>query len=331
MNKTQAVQNAAKKYGIVLVLILLCSILSIAKPEFLSSSNIFNVLTQSSIYGIMAIGLTFVIISRGLDLSVGSLLALCAVILGAVSQASDAAVKIFPGLAMLPFGLAVLLPLGIGASSGAVVGFLVAKTKVHPFIATLGMQTILRGFALIVTQGKPVSTLNPVFNTIGGKIWGVIPVPVLIWLGVIVVSWVVLNYTRFGKSVYAIGSNSTAAEVSGINVAKAIIVIYMISGIMAALASVVFVGRTLSAHPGAASGYELTAIAATTIGGTSQTGGIGTIWGAVTGTLIIGVLRNGLTLLGVHAYWQQVIEGLIIIVAVVFDMRKNARSSFGRQ
>lgn len=314
-----------KKYGILFVLLLMVIVISIFKPEFLTSRNIFNILNQTAIFGIMAIGLTFVIISRGIDLSVGSILAFAAVVAASVSQLPDSVGKMFPNLPMLPFPVAFFSALILGGLCGAVSGFLIAKFQIHAFIATLGMMTVARGFALIFSSGKPISNINPFFNVIGGRLWGVIPVPVVIYAAVIAVSAVILNYTRFGKSVFAIGSNSTAAEISGINVKRNYVIIYMISGLLAGLAAIVFLGRTGSAHPGAATGYELTAIAATTIGGTSQTGGIGTIWGAVAGALILGVIKNGMTLLGVHAYWQQVVEGIIIVAAVIFDMRKNAR------
>ena len=314
-----------KKYGILFVLLLMVIVISIFKPEFLTSRNIFNILNQTAIFGIMAIGLTFVIISRGIDLSVGSILAFAAVVAASVSQLPDSVGKMFPNLPMLPFPVAFFSALILGGLCGAVSGFLIAKFQIHAFIATLGMMTVARGFALIFSSGKPISNINPFFNVIGGRLWGVIPVPVVIYAAVIAVSAVILNYTRFGKSVFAIGANSTAAEISGINVKRNYVIIYMISGLLAGLAAIVFLGRTGSAHPGAATGYELTAIAATTIGGTSQTGGIGTIWGAVAGALILGVIKNGMTLLGVHAYWQQVVEGIIIVAAVIFDMRKNAR------
>ena len=316
-----------KKYGILFVLLLMVIVISIFKPEFLTSRNIFNILKQTAIFGIMAIGLTFVIISRGIDLSVGSILAFAAVVAASVSQLPDSVGKMFPNLPMLPFPVAFFSALILGGLCGAVSGFLIAKFQIHAFIATLGMMTVARGFALIFSSGKPISNINPFFNVIGGRLWGVIPVPVVIYAAVIAVSAVILNYTRFGKSVFAIGSNSTAAEISGINVKRNYVIIYMISGLLAGLAAIVFLGRTGSAHPGAATGYELTAIAATTIGGTSQTGGIGTIWGAVAGALILGVIKNGMTLLGVHAYWQQVVEGIIIVAAVIFDMRKNAHKA----
>ena len=314
-----------QKYGIVFVLILMVIGLSIAQPAFLRRSNIFNVLTQSSIFGIMALGLTFVIISKGIDLSVGSVLAFSGVVAASLGQAATATQKYFPNLAEMPLIVPVLAALIIGGLCGAVSGALIAKTRIPAFISTLGMMTIARGFALIYTDGKPVSTLIPSLTALGGKIFNVIPIPVIIYFIMILISTVLLNKTRFGKNTYAIGGNITAAEISGVNVSRNLIGIYAYSGLLAGLAAVVFAGRVGSVHPGAATGYELTAIAATTIGGTSHSGGIGTIWGAFVGALVLAVMRNGLTLLGVDAYWQQVTEGVIIVVAVIIDMRKNVQ------
>ena len=314
-----------KKYGIVIVLILMILGLSIAEPAFLSSTNIFNVLTQSAIFGIMALGLTFVIISKGIDLSVGSVFAFSGVIAASLGQAATATGKYFPDMGPLPLIVPVLAALAVGAMCGAVNGLLIAKTRIPAFIATLGMMTVARGLALIYSGGKPVSTLIPSLTALGGKVFNVIPVPVIIYFMMIVISGILLNRTRFGKNVYAIGGNITAAEVSGVNVSRNLVLIYTYSGLLAGLAAIVFAGRVGSVHPGAASGYELTAIAATTIGGTSHSGGIGTIWGAFVGAMVLAVMRNGMTLLGVDAYWQQVAEGLIIVVAVIIDMRKNAK------
>jgi inositol transport system permease protein len=318
-------KQLAKKYGIVIVLVLMILGLSVAQPMFLSSTNIFNVLTQATIFGIMALGMTFVIISTGIDLSVGSILAFAGVVAASLGQATTATGKYFPHLGELPVIVPILAALAIGALCGLISGTLIAKTKIPAFIATLGMMTVARGFALIYTTGKPISTLVPSFTALGGKIFEVIPVPVIIYFIMIVISSILLNKTRFGKSVYAIGGNITAAEVSGVNVSRTLILIYTYSGLLAGLAAIVFAGRVGSVHPGAATGYELTSIAATSIGGTSFSGGIGTIWGTFVGALVLAVLRNGLTLLNVDAYWQQVAEGIIIVGAVIVDMRKNAK------
>ncbi|MDR1178745.1 MAG: ABC transporter permease [Spirochaetaceae bacterium] len=316
-----------RTYGMVIVLFVMIILLSlVSRGRFFTSTNIFNVLSQSSIFGIMALGMTFVIISKGIDLSVGSVLALSGVVAASFAQVAGATERYFPGMPVLPVLVPVLITLIIGGGCGCVSGFLIAKTGIPAFIATLGMQTVARGFALIYTKGRPVSNLIPSLNFLGSKVFNnTIPVPVIIYLLMIVVSYILLNKTRFGKNTYAIGGNITAAEVSGINVSKNLILIYTYCGLLAGLAGLVFAGRVGSVHPGAAEGYELTAIAATTIGGTSHSGGIGTIVGAFIGTMVLQVLRNGFTLLGVNAYWQKVAEGLIIVVAVIIDMRKNAK------
>lgn len=321
--KNDKAQYMLKKYGIILVLFMMIIVISILRPTFLTSRNLFNVLTQVSIFGIMSLGMTLVITSKGIDLSVGSVLALAGVLAASVGQVATATDKFFPNLPQLPVIVPIAVALLVGVLCGGINGLLIAKTGIPAFIATLGMLTVARGFALIYTNGKPISNLTPELTIFGGKIFGVIPVPVLVYVIVIIITWILLNNTRFGKNVYAIGGNIHAAEVSGINVGKNLVAIYAYCGLLAGLAAIVFAGRTGSVHPGAANGYELTAIAATTIGGTSHSGGISTIWGAVIGALILGVLRNGLTLLGVPAYWQQVTEGLIIVVAVIIDMRKN--------
>lgn len=311
-----------RKYGIIFALILLTVIISIASPRFLTSTNIFNVLAQSSIYGIMALGMTIVIISKGIDLSVGSLVAFAGIVSASLGQVADATTRYFPSFGEISIIVPILAALIIGVVLGAINGGFIAFTGIPPFIATLGMMTIARGFTLMYTGGKPVSQLTPDFMFIGSKI-GIVPVPVIIYALMIILTWVLLSHTRFGKSIFAIGGNVKAAEISGINVRKNIVLVYAFAGFMCGVAALVFAGRVGSVQTGAATGYELTAIAATTIGGTSQTGGIGTVWGAVVGTLIISVLRNGLTLLGVEAYWQQIVEGAIIIAAVIIDMRKN--------
>ncbi len=322
------VKDIISKYGIVLVLIVMVGALCIISPNFRKPSNLMNVLLQACIFGILALGMTLVIIGKGTDLAVGSTLALCAVVCASFGQKATASGKLFPNLPELPVIVPILAAILVGVLVGLVNGSFIAFTGIPAFIATLGMQTIARGFALLYSGGKPVSTLIPAFKFIGsGKVFGFLPMPVLIYLICIAITWVLLNNTRFGKRVYAIGGNVQAAEVSGINVKKMILLINAYMGLLAGVAAVVFVGRTQSAHPGAATGYELTAIASTTIGGTSQSGGIGTVWGAVVGALIFSVLRNGMTILGIEAYWQQIVEGFVVIIGVVIDMRKNARKA----
>ena len=300
-------------------------LMSIVKPSFRTMNNVLNILTQCSVYGILALGMTVVIISKGIDLSVGSILALSAVVAASLGQSSTTATKFFPNWPELPIIVPIFAGLLIGAVCGAINGGLIAFTGIPAFIATLGMMTICRGFAYIYTAGKPVSTLIPAFKFIGqGRFLG-IPMPVVIYFVMIIITRILLSNTRFGKRTFAVGGNINAAEVSGVNVKKILLWVYTYMGLCAGVAAIVSTGRMVSAQPGLASGYELTAIASTTIGGTSQSGGIGTVWGAVVGALVLSVMRNGMTILGIHSYWQQIVEGMVIIIAVILDMRKNAR------
>jgi len=316
------------KYGIALILVFMVILMTILKPEsFPTGKNILNILNQSAIVGIMALGMTLVIISKGIDLSIGSVLALAGTVAASLSQTAAASIKVFENLGPQPVIIPILAAVGVGALSGAISGALIAFTGIPAFISTLGMMTIARGVVFLYTQGQPVSKLSDGILFFGSNVFEVIPVPVIIYAIMIIITAIILGYTRFGKSVFAIGGNINAAEVSGIKVKRNILLIYIFSGVTAALAAILFTGRVASIHPGAATGYELTVIAATTIGGTSHSGGIGTVWGAVVGTLILSVLTNGFTLLSIDPYWQQIVQGMIIVGAVVLDMRKNAKKS----
>lgn len=315
-----------QKYLIIFVLIGMVTILTGVNPNFISFNNILNLLTQTSIYGILALGLFIVLVSKGIDLSVGSTLAFAGIVAGTISQTKDAVDKVFPQLGQAPFIVTILIAILIGALIGLINGSLIAYTGIPPFIATLGTQIAVRGAALMVSKGKPISNINPAIDFLGDRIFGFLPVPVLIYGVIIFLMWVLMNYTSFGKSIYAIGGNVEAAEISGINVKRNLVLVYVISGVLAGISSLIYIGRTGgSIQPAAGTMYETTAIAAATIGGTSHSGGIGTVWGVVVGALILGTLTNGFTLLGVDAYVQQIIQGGIIIGAVVLDMRKNRR------
>lgn len=327
-------KKVLSKYGIYFILVAMVLVLSIISPSFRSPRNIINVFRQISIIGVISLGVTLVIISKGIDLSSGSVLAVSAVVAASLAQQADWAEKMYPNIREFS-GLWVLVPviaaLAVGTLAGFINGSLIARTGIPAFIATLGMMTSARGLALLYTDGRPVSTLTESYQWFGqGYILPVegigfdgIPVPVVIYIVMAFITWVLLNHTRFGKNIYAIGGNVHAAEVSGINVKKNLIMIYAYAGFLAGLAGIILSSRVNTGQPGMGVSYELDAIAATTIGGTSHAGGIGTIGGAVVGALILGVLNNGLNLLGVSAYWQQIIKGLIIIGAVVIDMRRN--------
>lgn len=313
----------ASKYIMIIVLVVMMIVIGFLNNKFWTPNNLINILRQTSIYGILALGMTFIIISKGIDLSVGSILAMSGLVIASLNQVATAKAPIFPNLVGLPPVVGILAGLLTGTFFGFLNGFFVAKTKIPAFIATLGSMTAVRGLALMFTNGKPIDSLTPAVLFFGGDIGGVFPMPVVVYIITIVVSWILLNHTRFGSNAYAIGGNIDAARVSGVNIDREIIKIFSFGGLTCGIAALVFAGRVTSVHPGAGLGYELIAIAGTTIGGTSQTGGVGTIWGAVAGSLVLVVLQNGMTLLRINPYLQQVVQGAIIIIAVIIDMRKN--------
>lgn len=293
-------------------LIMLIIVMGILSPAFLSSFNILSVMRQASINGLIAFGMTIVIISGGIDLSVGSSLAFSGMV-GALLMQSG-----------IPSSIAIFGALVSGALVGMVIGLLISKGKLPPFIATLGGMISLRGLTLILSNGVPVSRFGDVglIAWIGrGYIW-FIPTPVVILFTMFAVFSVLLKKTVFGKHVYAIGGNEKGALLSGINVEKNKIYIYMISGFMSALAAVILTSRVNSAVPTAGEMYELYAIAAVVIGGASLSGGKGRASGTLIGAFIIAIINNGLNLLGVSAYIQQLVTGLIIIIAVIADRKK---------
>ncbi|MHC1772489.1 MAG: ribose ABC transporter permease [Flexilinea sp.] len=291
----------------VLALVVLCVLLSILTPKFFTESNILNVLRQTSINAIMAIGVSFVILTGGIDLSVGSVLAFSAAIAaGQIKQDVNFIVAIIAGLI-------------VGAIIGGISGIIVAKIKVAPFITTLAMMTIGRGATRVYTTGKPITGLGDSFAKIGAGYIGDLPIPVLITLIVFLIAWYIQNQTRFGRYVYAIGGNEEATRLSGVNVDRIKISVYAISGMMAALSGLIISARLDSAQPVAGDGAELDAIAAVVIGGVSLSGGKGSALGVLIGALIIGVLNNGQNLLNVSPFYQQIVKGLVILIAVIID------------
>lgn len=308
--KANALSAFLIKYGILIAFLVICILLSVATPYFFTSQNILIVLRQVSINGILAIGVTFVIITGGIDLSLGSVLALTGVVAAGFAHPDT-----YP--LMVPIGLALMTGLIIGAANG----FIITLGKVAPFIVTLGMMTIARGLALVWSGGRPVTNLSPTFNYIGGGDFLYIPVPILLFLLVIIISGVTLKYTRIGRYIYAVGGNEEAARASGIRVNRVKLFAYILCGLLAGLAGVVLAARINTGQPNAGIAYELDAIAAVVIGGTSLMGGRGSIMGTVIGVLIIGVINNGLDLLNVSSYYQQIVKGVIIIGAVLLDRR----------
>lgn len=309
-----------QEYGIFLAFLLLVAILSVSNQFFLTPGNISNVLLQTSINGILAIGMTFVILTRGIDLSVGSVVALAGMVSASFVTSSATA-----GIAGAPYPMALALAAGIlvGVACGAVVGLIVSRFSVPAFVATLGMLSAARGATLIYGGGRPVPGLSAEFRWIGtGNILG-IPMPVILLALVFGISWWVLTRTRFGRYIYAVGGNPHAAKTSGLNVSRIRFMVYVISGALSGLAGMILSARTGSALPQAGIAYELDAIAAVVIGGTSLSGGVGRVTGTLIGALIIGVMNNGLDLMGIQSYYQQVLKGALIVGAVMLDQKRN--------
>jgi len=295
-------------------LLLIVTIITILNPGFMTVSNILNVLRQVSINALIAFGMTFVILTGGIDLSVGSMLALS----GAVS-ATLMASGFDPILSMM-------IGLIVGTLLGAINGVVIAKGKVAPFIATLATMTIYRGLTLMFTDGRPVTGLgdSTTFEMLGKGYFFGIPVPAMTMMISFLVLYLILKKTTFGRRVYAVGGNEEASILSGIKVDRIKIYVYSLTGFLSALAGIILTSRLNSAQPTAGAMYELDAIAAVVLGGTSLTGGKGWIVGTLIGALIIGVLNNGLNLLGVSSFFQQVVKGSVILLAVLMDRKKNA-------
>ncbi|MEK5186951.1 ribose ABC transporter permease [Solibacillus sp. FSL R5-0691] len=302
------------KLGPLLGLFLIVIVITILNPSFMTTDNVLNILRQVSISALIAFGMTFVILTGGIDLSVGSTLALT----GAVA-ATMLASGIDPVLTML----AALL---LGAVLGAINGVIIAKGKVAPFIATLATMTIYRGLTLVYTDGRPVSDLGNeiTFQMLGKGYFFGIPVPVCTMILAFIALYVIMHKTTFGRRVYAVGGNEAASKLSGINVDRIKIAVYSLTGMLAALSALILTSRLNSAQPTAGTSYELDAIAAVVLGGTSLTGGKGWIFGTLVGALIIGVLNNGLNLIGVSSFFQQVVKGIVILIAVLIDRKKTA-------
>ena len=318
MNKTENsskknIGEVFQKYGYVLVLALFAMILSTLSPYFLTVSNFINIARQVSINFILAVGATVVIISAGIDLSVGSILAFSGVV-GALYLNTGG-----------NFIVAILIALALGTLLGVINGFFIAKMKLAPFIATLGMMSVARGLALVVTGGNAITIDVPNYVFLGsGVIFG-IPVPVIIAGLIFLLGAFLLSKTWIGKYIYAIGGNKEASRLSGIEVDKMLIFTYGLSGFLAGLAAVVLSARLWAAPPIMGEGYELQAIAAAVIGGASLSGGEGFLTGTLYGAFVIGIIRNGLNLIGVSSFWQQVAIGSIIILAVLVDQIKKRK------
>ena len=307
----QVLKSAWNRLGMFIILVLLCIVMTIIAPNFLEPDNLTNILKQVSVTAILSAGMTIVILTGGIDLSVGSIVALAGVVSVMASHA----------------GLNPILAMGIGVGAGygigLVNGFFTAKAGLPAFIVTLGSMTYVRGLAYVVSGGYPVVLESNTFKFIGAGSILSIPTPIYIMVLVYILMFLVLKYSMFGRHVYAIGGNEEAARLTGIKVKKTLINVYSISGLLAGLGGVVLAGRLYSGQPTAGNMYELDAIAAVILGGSSLTGGNGKIQGTIIGVLIMGVITNGLTLMDVSYYWQLVAKGAVIISAVLIDRLRS--------
>jgi len=300
-----------ERFGLAMAFGMICLAISLSSDRFLTPNNITNILRQSTINGIISVGMTLVILTRGIDLSVGSVLALSTVVTASLLHLG------------ISVPVATLIGLTIGGTLGLVNGVLVTRLKVPPFIATLGMMTLARGLALTYTFGKPVTGLAEAFRFIGTGYLGPIPMPIVVAALVFILGHIALSRTSFGVFIYGIGNNETAARLAGINVEKHVTLVYVITGALSALAGMILVARLDSAQPVAGLGFEFDAIAAVVVGGTSFDGGKGSLLGTLLGVLIIAVINNGMNLLDVPTFYQGVVKGVVIALALL--VRKGLR------
>jgi ribose/xylose/arabinose/galactoside ABC-type transport system permease subunit len=321
------------RFAPLIFLVILMAVFWALNPRFVLPLNLFNIMLQVSIYGLLAIGMTFVILTAGIDLSIGSLLAMAGLVAAAVSKGGlSNRFTVGEGQDALsyPWYLAALAAIVVGLAAGFIQGTAITRLKVPPFVVTLGGMSVFRGAALLFAGGGPISGFDPEFVWWGqARIGGQVPVPVVIFLVFAILAHIVLRYTRYGRQVYAVGGNPEAARLSGLNVRAITTSVYVIMGFFCGLGAFVLSARLNSAEAIAGTGYELTVIASVVIGGTSLFGGSGTIFGTVVGTILIGVLLNGLQLNNVSSYVQQIIIGLIIVLAVAFDTFAKSRRRTG--
>jgi ribose/xylose/arabinose/galactoside ABC-type transport system permease subunit len=304
-----------KRYGIGFIMVGMFIILSIATPSFLTINNITNVLSMVALNGVLAMGMVFVITAGGIDLSIGAMLALASTSIGITLQAADGNIA-----------LACLASIVICSVFGLINGVLVAKFNMFPFVVTLASQLVIRGLGYVISGGYSFALANPAFAQIGlGKLFDAIPYPILILLGITLLAYVIMHWTKFGRYIYAVGGNINAAVASGVNVTWTRIGSFVISGFCAGVAGIIMTARINAAQPNIGIGYETDAIAACVIGGTSFAGGISTIPGTLVGIIIIGLIYNGMNLLGISSYWQTICKGLLIIGAVMLDTVINKK------
>lgn len=316
-NNTTLMSMAKNSGGIFCVLILISVFLSFLSPVFLTKNNLISVLLQITNNMFLALGMTLIIILGGIDLSVGSIVAMTGTLTVGFIVTNG-----------MPIWISVLLGLAMGTACGLFNGFIIAKFKVPAFIVTLAMMNMASGIAYLYSGGRSTRIMDTTFSKIGtGQLFGVIPYPVIYMILAIIIFIVLLNKTKLGTYIYAVGGNRESARLSGIPIKKVEITVYALSGLLAAFAGIVLCSRMFSGQPSAGSGYEMDAIAACVLGGISMSGGIGRISGTILGAITIGIISNGLNLLGVSSFWQLFIKGMIILIAILIDSQKTKISS----
>jgi ribose transport system permease protein len=319
-------KDLLKKSQSLIALFALCLVISLLTDKFATATNLWNVLRQISVNICISVGMTLVVLMAGIDLSVGSVLAFSSAICAGLLKngISIPTFDLYIGFTVLG---GVLTALIVGLLLGLFNGWVITRFTLPPFVATLAMLTIARGATMLYTQGIPISNLGSGFEFIGSGWFIGIPVPVWISLLVVLIVVFITKKTTFGRYIYAIGGNEKAAFLSGINIKNIKLAVYSIAGMMAAVGGVLVTSRLNSAQPNAGTSYELDSIAAVVIGGTSLSGGLGSVTGTVIGAAIIGVLNNGLVLLNVSPFWQQVVKGLVILIAVIIDQKSKGKSA----
>ena len=317
-------RQSLSKFQSLIALFILCLVISLLSDKFLTATNLWNVMRQISVNICISVGMTLVVLTAGIDLSVGSVLALCgAVTAGLLKNGIEIpSSNLYIGFTILGATVGGLL---VGSLLGFFNGWTITKFKVPPFVATLAMLTIARGLTMLWTKGFPITGLGEKFAYLGTGWFLGIPLPVWVSGIIVFIAVVITNKTKLGRYIYAIGGNENAATLSGINIKKIKIAVYTIAGALAAVGGLLVTSRLDAAQPNAGTGYELDSIAAVVIGGTSLSGGRGSVLGTVLGAVIIGVLNNGLVLLNVSPFWQQVVKGFVILIAVVID-KVNAKN-----
>lgn len=313
MTKFKEKSISLRSFALVFVIIAIVIIMSFASPVFMTSKNIVNIIRQISINGIIAVGMTFVILTGGIDLSVGSVVAITSVMCGSLLETGVHW--------LLACGIAIIVSLLFGAFNGV----MIAYVGFQPFIATLATVTMGSGIALVFSDGKPFTIKNPSFLAIGQGYIGKIPIPIILLVFVVAIGLIVLKTTTFGRYVFAVGGNKNAAKLSGVRTRRVELMVYVISALCASIVGLILSARISSGQPTAGEGYELDAIAATAIGGTSMSGGVGSLTGTVFGFVILGLVTNSMNLLNINSFYQQIVKGILIILAVFLDMTSKQR------